>query len=96
MRVERVPLGAPVPEHLAGAILARDLSVGGQRWSKGRRLSTADLARLATTEARTITLLLADPGELHEDDAALRLAAAVTGPNLAVHGPAQRDRKSVV
>ncbi|HEX5148378.1 MAG TPA: molybdopterin-binding protein, partial [Candidatus Limnocylindrales bacterium] len=78
------------PARLVGAILARDLVVGGDRWSKGRRLSTADLAALsAAAPAEPVSVLIAEGGELHEDDAALRLAAAVAGPGLTIRGPAQ-------
>ena len=38
----------PPAADLTGAVLARDLRVGGERWSKGRRLSAADLAALAS------------------------------------------------
>jgi hypothetical protein len=34
-------------------------------------------------------VLVPEPGELHEDEAALRLATAVAGPGLKVRGPAQ-------
>ena len=64
--------------------------VGGTRWVKGRRLSADDLAALASSEpGDPVTVLVAEPGELHEDDAALRLATAVAGPNLAQRGPVQ-------
>ena len=43
MRLEHIVPGRRPPGHLAGAVLARDLHVGGQRWSKGRRLTAADL-----------------------------------------------------
>ncbi len=36
-----------------------------------------------------VTVLVAEPGELHEDEAALRLAQAVAGPGLDVRGPNQ-------
>jgi hypothetical protein len=75
---------------LVGATLTADVVVGGQRWSKGRRLSAADLdAHAAELTAGSATVLLLDPGELHEDDAALRLAAAVAGPGLETRGPVQ-------
>jgi hypothetical protein len=75
---------------LVGAILTADLVVGGVRWSKGRRLSAADLdAYGAELTAGSATVLLVDPGELHEDDAALRLAAGVAGPGLEMRGPVQ-------
>jgi len=75
---------------LEGAVLARDLTVGRERWSKGRRLSSADLNALAAAPPGVpVTVLLADPGELHEDEAALRLARAVGGEGLDLRGPTQ-------
>jgi hypothetical protein len=100
VRVERVVLGQVLGDalrhQLIGAVLARDIVVGEERWSKGRQLSPSDVIDLARSPAlegpagaRAVTLLIPEPGELHEDAAALRLAAAVTGPNLEPHGPAQ-------
>lgn len=71
-------------------MLARDLHVGDARWSKGRRLSVADLTALGQADAgEPVTVIIVEPGELHEDDAAIRLARAVAGPNLEVRGPNQ-------
>jgi hypothetical protein len=90
VRVERVTPGRRVPGRLVGGVLARDLTVGGRRWSKGRRLTADDLAALAATDPGSpLTIIVAEPGELHEDDAAIRLAKAVAGPNLEVRGPNQ-------
>ena len=90
MRVERVTPGKRAPARLTGSILARDLSVGRERWSKGRRLTATDLAALAAADpGEPVSVLIAEGGELHEDDAALRLAAAVAGPGLTIRGPAQ-------
>jgi hypothetical protein len=101
VRVVRLTPGRPAPAELASgpeegpeAVLARDLRVDGERWSKGRRLSAADLACLASPSvtaepAGAVSLLLLEPGDVHEDDAALRLAAAVAGDGLTVHGPAE-------
>ncbi len=91
------------PASLVGAVLARDLVVAGARWSKGRRLDGADLAALeagdvnppaprdaasvAGAPTRAITLLVPEPGDVHEDDAGARLAAAVAGPGLDIRGP---------
>ena len=47
MRVERVTPGRRAPQRLTGAILTRDLTVAGQHWAKGRRLTDVDLAALA-------------------------------------------------
>jgi molybdopterin biosynthesis enzyme len=97
VRVERLQPGRPVHGALArgplvGAVLARDLTVDGERWSKGRRLSDADLACLASpaafvSPAGSVSVLVLEPGDLHEDDAGLRLAALVAGDGLRVRGP---------
>jgi hypothetical protein len=90
VRVERVSPGKRPPARLAGSILARDLTIAGARWAKGRRLSAGDLLVLAAAEPDgPVSVLVPEPGELHEDDAALRLAAAVGGSGLTVRGPVQ-------
>jgi hypothetical protein len=53
-------------------------------------LSADDLAAVAAGPAgESVTVLVPEGGELHEDDAAIRLAAAVAGPGLTVRGPIQ-------
>ncbi|HEX5825802.1 MAG TPA: molybdopterin-binding protein [Candidatus Limnocylindrales bacterium] len=91
MRLERLVAGRRPPAGLAGAVLARDLAIGGARWSKGRRLSAADLDAFAASPAAIapVTVIVIEPDDLHEDDAALRLAAAVAGPGLTARGPVQ-------
>jgi molybdenum cofactor cytidylyltransferase len=90
VQVQRVTPGKRAPARLVGAILTRDLTITDQRWSKGRRLTADDLAALAAAPAgESVTVLVPEPGELHEDDAATRLAAAVAGPGLTVRGPVQ-------
>ena len=92
MRLERLSPGARPPVELAGSVLVRDIVVAGVRWRKGRRLSPADLDVLATSPAASggaVPLLVLEPGDLHEDEAALRLAAAVAGPGLERRGPAE-------
>ena len=102
MRTLRVTPGTPLPRGVDGAVTVRDLVVGGERWPKGRRLSAIDAERLADpsvavdagARARpgapgTITLLVLERGDVHEDDAAVRLAAAVAGPGTRLRGPAE-------
>jgi molybdopterin biosynthesis enzyme len=90
LRVERVTPGRRAPARLAGAILTRDLTVGGNRWSKGRRLSSEDLLELAAEEpGPAVTVLVPTGNELHEDEAALRLAKIIAGQGLDVRGPNQ-------
>ncbi len=93
MRTARVGPGRTGREGLVGAVLTRDLRVGEERWSKGRRLSDGDLERLAAAPAAAgpgdVTVLVPEPGDVHEDDAARRLAEAVRGPGLDTRGPVQ-------
>ncbi len=92
MRLERLTPGQHPSAALVGAVLTRDLFVGGGRWTKGRRLSAADLDDFATAPPpgiEPVTVIVPEPGDLHEDEAALRLAEAVTGPGLRVRGPVQ-------
>jgi hypothetical protein len=100
-----VILGEPVAGGLVGAVLTRDLTIAGERWSKGRLLSAADLAvmaaprregdsgprlrGLAAGEAVRVTVLVLEPGDLHEDEAGLRLARAVGGPGTTLRGPSE-------
>ena len=84
-----------VPAELVGSVLTRDLVVGGARWAKGRRLSVADLilfaaaGRDAATTPGGVTVIVPGAGDLHEDAAAERLAAAVAGDGLARRRPIQ-------
>lgn len=102
MRSVRVRPGIALDATLAGSVLTRDLRVGGEAWSKGRRLTREDLLRLERdpVEARgawagtgrdpgSITLLLPERDDVHEDVAARRLADAVAGPGVTVRGPVE-------
>ena len=93
MRLERLTPGARPPDSLVGSVLARDLFVAGGRWSKGRRLTAADLETFAASafpsDVGSIGLIVIEPGDLHEDEAALRLADAVGGTGLERRGPVQ-------
>jgi Probable molybdopterin binding domain len=99
VRVVRLTPGRAAPAEVAAAgvtdvVLARDLRVDGARWTKGRRLNPDDLACLAAPAVRAdpagpVTVLVLEPGDIHEDDAARRLAGAVAGPGLERTGPAE-------
>ena len=92
MRLERLVPGLRPPDDLAGAVLARDIVVGGSRWPKGRRLSTADLEAFGADPSLgvgPVAVIVIEEGDLHEDDAAVLLAEAVAGTGLTRRGPAQ-------
>lgn len=75
---------------LGGHILAHDVeyTIGGQRTRlrKGRRLTDADRPDLLAAN-RTIHLLAMEPGDVHEEDAARRLAVAVAGDGIIIGDP---------
>jgi hypothetical protein len=88
VRLARITPGRTPPPGLLGGVLTRDLAVAGRRLPKGTRLTADDLAAIAAgPDAPEATVLLLDPGELHEEEAALRLTAAVRGPGLDQRGP---------
>lgn len=101
MRLEHIVPGRRPSDRLVGAVLARDVHVAGERWSKGRRLTPDDLDTWAAAEppgatdggarasTEAVTVLVLERGDLHEDQAALRLAAAVGGPGLVQRGPGE-------
>jgi hypothetical protein len=94
VRLERLTPGHAAPAELVGAVLPRDIRVAGERWAKGRRLSAEDLDQLvgdaaAFPDGHPLSVLVLEPGDLHEDEAANRLAVAVAGPGLVSRGPIQ-------
>lgn len=95
MRVKRISPGQAIDaadvRELDGAVLTRDLVIDGERWAKGRRLPATDVMRLVAGSpvGRPVTLLIMEPGDLHEDDAGRRLGAAVAGTGVTQRGPAE-------
>jgi hypothetical protein len=84
-------------EAIAGAILAQTLQDPGDHHRalllKGRRLEAADLALVRRSGVRELHVVRMDPQEIHEDEAARRLAALVAGPGIAVHGPVESQMR---
>lgn len=60
-----------------GAVLAHSVSLGGSRLRKGRVLTHDDLASLASAGYRSVTVARLEEGDVHEDAAAVALAAAL-------------------
>lgn len=79
-------------ERIAGTILCQDLTVvneqGRVRLAKGRILQPADSDALRNSP-RELHLLALDPGDVHENEASQRLAAAIAGEGLQAHGPVE-------
>jgi hypothetical protein len=70
----------------ATVVITEDVKLGERRIRKGHRLIADDLSLLAELE-RPVHAVVLDPGDVHEDDAGARLAAAVAGPGLEIRGP---------
>src|SRR5579872_5251442 len=75
---------------IEGRVLVHDL---GPDLRKGTVLGPAHLDRLM--QAGEIHLVELDPGDLHEDEAARRLAAALAGPGPEARAPVQSQARVV-
>ncbi len=97
MRAERRTadaLAAGPADALAGAVLLAPVRLADEVVAKGTRLDAAASRRLHAAAAggrlpAALRLGWPDAGDLHEDEAALRLAAAVAGPGVTVGAPKQ-------
>lgn len=65
-----------------GALLVHSLRLGKIALKKGRILSAADIAEIAAAGIDEITVVRLEPGDIREDPAASRIAAAVAGPGI--------------
>jgi len=73
----------PVPLREAeGAILAHTQKLKDRTFKKGRVLSAADVAALEANDVDQIVVARLEPGDMPEDDAANRLAAALAGDHV--------------
>ncbi|MDR6293073.1 molybdenum cofactor cytidylyltransferase [Inquilinus ginsengisoli] len=66
----------------AGAILAHTVAAGDVVFRKGRRLSEADAATLRAAGVQEIQAARLERGDIHEDQAAERVATVLQGPGL--------------
>jgi len=97
MRSERMAPGEIVAggyERLPGAVLLAPVRVDGRVIAKGSRLdqALAEVFRRAAGQGALVAPLRLgwpEAGDLHEDEAALRLARAVGGPGVTVGTPRQ-------
>ena len=78
MKLHRVAPGSPL-DRLAGMVLCHDVQWDGGRLRKGHVVRSADLPALRTAAASELHVIELDAGDLHEDEAGRRLAAAAAG-----------------
>jgi len=65
-----------------GAILAHSVRATGVAFKKGRVLTASDVDRLARADIKTVVAARLEAGDVGEDEAAARIAAAVAGENI--------------
>lgn len=80
-RLTRSDLAAFSPDDLTGAVLLAPVALAGNPLRKGTRLDPPIIERLIAAArsgelAESVRLAWLEPGDLHEDEAALRLARA--------------------
>ena len=73
----------PIDE-AAGAILGHSWRTQGINFSKGRRLSAGDVAKLKEAGASSIVAARLDPDDIHEDEAATIVAKALAGEGIEI------------
>jgi hypothetical protein len=103
MLTSRVPidqLARESPDRLVGSVLLAPAVLEGRTLPKGLRLAAEDVTaiiRSASIGSLTAPLRLGWPedGDIHEDEAALRLARAAAGPGVTV-GPPRQSRVDLV
>jgi molybdopterin biosynthesis enzyme len=78
------------PEQAIGHILRHNLSDvhGHKAFSKGHRIAERDLPRLRELGVLQLRVAVLEPGDVHEDEAARRLAEAVCGAGVIARPPA--------
>lgn len=84
------PSDAPrLGNELAGAVITQEVRHDGKRrFRKGHRIAPQDLPLIAELD-RAIHAVRLDPDDVHEDDAATRLAALIAGDGLFARAPVQ-------
>ncbi len=75
----------PVPvDEALGGIVAHAVRQGGLVLKKGTRIGVAEIAALKSAGVASVTVAQAEPGDVSEDEAAARIAAAVAGEGVRI------------
>lgn len=88
MRALRLDGKSATADHIKGRVLVHDL---GPDLRKGAVLGPEHLDRVRA--AGEVHLVVMEPGDVHEDEAARRLAAAIAGPGLEPTRPVQSQAR---
>ena len=84
-------------DQIDGAVLAQTLLVPDDHHRvlllKGRILTKDDWPVVAAARVDEIHVVRIEPGDVHEDEAARRLARVVAGPGVIAHGPVESQAR---
>src|SRR5919204_1303914 len=81
---------------LGAVVCANVRSVEGKRLlSKGQTVAEGHLPALGELDGVELSLLVPEPGDIHEDEAAMRLGRAAAGPGVRVSGPVEARARLV-
>jgi hypothetical protein len=86
VKLHRVPPRPPL-DWLVGMVLCHDVQCDGGRLRKGHVLGEDDVPTLHTAAATELHVIELEPGDLHEDEAGRRLAAASAGDGVELRSP---------
>jgi hypothetical protein len=93
MKLLTLRTDSPTLTEAAGKILCHDVRGAGRRRGgvlfKGSMLTDDDVRRLGDLPGLEVHLLAVEPGDVPEDEAARRIATAVSGPGIEPKGPHQ-------
>lgn len=90
MRAHKLEGSKAQAADVEGRVLVHDL---GPDLRKGKVLSRQDVDRVR--QSGEVHLVELEPGDMHEDEAARRLAAALSGPNLESQPPVQSQSRLI-
>ena len=93
MKAEALRGNSLSADSIEGAVLAQSVVAFNDRHRalllKGRVLARADWPVVAGSGVEELHVVRIEPGEIHEDEAALRLAGIVAGPGVVCHDPVE-------
>ncbi|HEY1419432.1 MAG TPA: hypothetical protein VGG90_01840 [Candidatus Dormibacteraeota bacterium] len=92
MKALRIDGPSASAEDITGRVLVHDL---GPDLRKGTVLGPQHLERVRQGQGGEIHVVELEPGDLHEDEAARRLAAALSGPGLEAKPPVQSQARLI-
>jgi hypothetical protein len=97
MRAQALSLTRLSPDDIEGAVLAETIVASNDHrrrlLAKGTILGRDDLPLICQADISELHVVRMESGDIHEDEAARRLAAVVAGEGIEVHGPTESQMR---